>query len=72
MLQEVIDNGNVVKYQGKSYKQVKLGTFLKPGQQNNNACFMCSAESNNEMCDAICPYCKMNHVFRPMVSKKAE
>ena len=70
MLQEVINNGKVIKYSDKFYELTPSADLLTTKVNLSNACAMCVAEANMSMCDVICPYCTLGSVFRPVRSMK--
>lgn len=60
MTLSVGDNGEVTM-DGVRYT-LQPASAMQPSP-NNDQCYWCAAYSNMQVCDAICPYCKLNYVF---------
>jgi len=56
----VTPNGTV-HVAGSVYRQVQ--TSKLPHPPVDDTCYWCVAFSNMRLCDAICGYCKQDHVF---------
>lgn len=54
-------NGTV-HYGGQTYRQVPINR-LPPPPVVGNTCYWCAAYSDMRLCDAMCGFCKLEHVF---------
>ena len=52
-----------VDINGVVYYQIGIHAFANRAP-NGNTCYHCVAANNTRLCDAICMYCKLNHVFQ--------
>lgn len=46
---------------GVRYYQEPLTRLSPP--PNGDPCYWCHAYTNERLCDALCPYCRTDHVF---------
>ena len=47
---------------GTVYKLVSINSLGRNAR--DNACFMCVANNNERLCNALCPHCGLTEVFR--------